>query len=152
MDIPLDIRDRVRLILNREQLSQVEFANRSGIKPATLNHVLTGRNNASQEVLDKILAAFPSYNSEWLLFGRGGILTDEAHQALFRATAPPLFPELVTAETEPQIPSKSPSESSHRSIPETEPASAAPSVVSSRKIAKIIVYYTDNTFETLLPS
>ncbi len=149
----MEIRDRIKVILEREQLSQVEFSERTAIKPATLNHVLTGRNNASREVIEKILESFPWYNEDWLVLGQGAMLTDAAKEKIQSEHSRSLFPDFqspvssVAAPRTPSVPISSVS-----ALPPTDQSVKETPLRSTRKIAKIIVYYTDNTFETLLPS
>lgn len=149
----MEIKDRIRVILEREGLSQVDFSNRTEIKPATLNHVLTGRNNASRDVVDKILSSFPWYNEDWLVLGQGAMLTEEARQKIQEERNIPLFPAFQDKSENTSSSAKS------TGIDKNQLQSASyevPGIISmrpeSKKIAKIIVYYTDNTFETLLPS
>ena len=150
----MEIKDRIKVIIEREGLTQVAFAEVTGIKPAALSHVLTGRNNASREVIDRILEAFPKYEEDWLVLGQGAVLTEEAKNKLREEQSNPLFPqykEQSRAErTEVAAPaSVSRGDREHASSGATTPL---PAPSPARKIAKIIVYYTDNTFETLLPS
>lgn len=65
------MKDRIKIMIERENLSQAEFSRLTGINTSTLSHVLTGRNNPSIEVINKILTAFPKYNSAWLVNGDG---------------------------------------------------------------------------------
>lgn len=149
----MEIRGRIKVILEREQLSQVEFSERTAIKPATLNHVLTGRNNASREVIEKILESFPWYNEDWLVLGQGAMLTDAAKEKIQSEHSRSLFPDFqspVSSVAAPRTPSTPTSTAS--ALPPTERSVRETPPQSPRKIAKIIVYYTDNTFETLLPS
>lgn len=152
----MDIKDRIKLILDREELSQVDFSSKTSIKPATLNHVLTGRNNASREVIEKILNAFPCYNEDWLVLGQGAMLTDSARQKIQEEVKQPLFPDYPAKGDEQNGNNvKQLSEREFSSVRSRIYADAPISTVvqqTNRKIAKIIVYYTDNTFETLIPS
>lgn len=139
----MDIKDRIKQIIKEEGLSQVDFSEMTGIKTSTLSHVLTGRNNASQEVLQKIIDAFPKYEANWLVNGVGPIVDPEVRSQEARNRTIPLFDNYTN------IPSSS--ASTAQTPINATPHSAQP-VATPRKIEKVIVYYDDNTYEVLLPS
>ena len=151
----MEIKDRLRIIIKREELSQKDFAQKCGIKPATLNHVLQGRNNASPDIINKVLDHFPSYRRDWLLSGEGSMLTAEAAERELTSRNVALFPDLVADLTreESKAEGKSvtpPEPPKTEALPKTSKNARPP--VQTRRIEKIIVYYDDNTFEVLLPS
>lgn len=166
----MDTKDRIKYIIENEGLNQVEFADRTGIKPPTLNHVLTGRNNASADVIQKILTAFPHYSSEWLLSGTGDILQhnmsviggtgsypstgslfggQEDHDPYFRTgestnIGAPLVPNADMVTRNGTLCSSAP-------IPNVSaPIQATSSGFPKRSVTKIIVFYDDNTYETFM--
>lgn len=73
------INDRVKLIMEQEELSSGEFADRTGIQQSTLSHFINGRNKASLDVIMKIHQAFSDVNIEWLLYGQGSMRTQKTH-------------------------------------------------------------------------
>ena len=147
----MDIKDRIRAIIEREGLTQVAFSDMTGIKPAALNHVLTGRNNASREVIDKILSAFPHYEEDWLLLGQGPVLTEQARTKIIEEKSPSLFPDYVTPSNDTSN-KKGQTNDTTSAFARQDSVNSGAILMPTKKIAKIIVYYTDNTFETLLPS
>lgn len=155
----METRDRIRLIIEQEGLTQVAFSEATGINTSTLNHVLTGRNNPSVEVITKILAAYPQYESEWLLHGQGSMWTDEYRETQAQHASVPLFSSM-----EPVLDERKQSESGTEARPNTatKPASASSSTTSTelreralkgahKRVEKIIIYYSDQTFETFYP-
>lgn len=134
----MDTKDRIRVIIEQEGLSQVEFSTKTGIKTSTLSHVLTGRNNASAEVIEKILAAFPKYEAGWLVHGDGPMVDPAVRYEDARRRSVPLFQDPVLSE--PDLPTPYPTANSTESTRHT------------RRIEKVIIYYDDNTYEVLLPS
>lgn len=72
----MDVKDRIKKIIEMEDISQAEFSRITGINTSTLSHVLTGRNNPSMEVVNKILSAYTRYSSHWLINGEGHPLRD----------------------------------------------------------------------------
>lgn len=134
----MDTKDRIRVIIEQEGLSQVEFSTKTGIKTSTLSHVLTGRNNASAEVIEKILAAFPKYETGWLVHGDGPMVDPAVRYEDARRRSVPLFQDPLTPDPGLTIP--------YPSANDTE----APR--HTRRIEKVIIYYDDNTYEVLVPS
>ncbi|HOI27264.1 MAG TPA: helix-turn-helix transcriptional regulator [Paludibacteraceae bacterium] len=65
------MKNRISQIIDKENLTSAKFAYYIGIQPSAVSHILSGRNNASTDVLQKILRAYPSINPEWLLLGIG---------------------------------------------------------------------------------
>ena len=99
------------------------------LQPGTISNMMSGRNNPSLEVMKRIMERYPTLNPEWLIAGRGEMwrTAPGKEPGLFDAQAPDPKEKTVRATQkteEPQIP-------------------AAP----IKKISKIVVYYTDNTFE-----
>lgn len=61
------------MIMKKEDLSAAQFAEKIGISPASLSHILNGRNNPSLDVVVKLHNAFQNINLDWFLFGRGNM-------------------------------------------------------------------------------
>lgn len=68
------MKDRIRKIQEYSGLSLGVFASRTGIKAASLSHILNGRNNPSLDVVMKIHETFPEVSWEWMLYGTGSML------------------------------------------------------------------------------
>lgn len=62
---------RIKQILEKRNLPPSRFADQIGVPRSTISHILSGRNNPSLEVVQKILNAFPDIPVEWLLQGKG---------------------------------------------------------------------------------
>ncbi|MBO7646733.1 MAG: helix-turn-helix domain-containing protein [Bacteroidales bacterium] len=69
--------DRIIQVLEYSQLSKSNFAEKIGINPSGLTHILNGRNQPSLDIVKKIVTAFPEINSEWLVMGMGQMLKTE---------------------------------------------------------------------------
>ena len=65
------MRERIKQIIERERMSQSQFADFIEVNRPTLSHILAGRNNPSMEVVMKIHQKFPRINILWLLDGVG---------------------------------------------------------------------------------
>ena len=65
------MKERIKQIIEREGMSQSQFADFIGVNRPTLSHVMAGRNNPSMEIVMKIHQKFPKINLLWLLDGVG---------------------------------------------------------------------------------
>jgi len=63
--------DRIKLLIEDKELSPSAFADAIDIQRSSISHILSGRNNPSLDIVQKILNKYPNINSAWLLTGRG---------------------------------------------------------------------------------
>lgn len=148
------MKDRINQIKLREGMTDGQFAEKIGISPASLSHILNGRNKPSLEVVMKIKTAYSYVDWEWLVFGKGemenhskeegtsdnlGILPDEN----------PIFPSIPQEDSEnrKEIASKStvfvPKEIVREEIKYIEKP--------SKKITEIRIFFDNGTYETFRP-
>ncbi|NLZ94654.1 MAG: helix-turn-helix transcriptional regulator [Bacteroidales bacterium] len=147
------MKDRIKKIMDNEDLSAARFADRLEINRAVVSHILNGRNNPSLDVVTKILSEMNFINPEWLLQGVGSMYKDgystkeENDRSLFGTEA--------INEGEYTDEAKYVEEKRLKNVEKadnTADKEDVPSVLSSdRKVRQIIVYYNDNTFETFTP-
>ena len=78
--------NRIQKIIDEQGVSLNAFAQEIGVNRSTISHILTGRNNPSVEVLQKILKRFPSLSSDWLLLGNGGMYTKKESSVIPRSS------------------------------------------------------------------
>ena len=72
------MRERIKQIIEREGMSQSQFADFIGVNRPTLSHVLAGRNNPSLDIMMSIHRKFPQINVLWLFDGVGSYESDTA--------------------------------------------------------------------------
>ncbi len=70
--------DRFQKIMEYAGVSPKRFAEILGIERSNVSHIMSGRNNPSLAVVQKILKNFPDISSDWLLFGDGNMLKANA--------------------------------------------------------------------------
>lgn len=71
--------ERIKLIIEKLQLSQSQFAETIGINRSNLTHLFSGRNQPSLDLMKKILVAYPQIKTEWLIMGVGDMFTNEQY-------------------------------------------------------------------------
>ena len=69
----MSIKDRFKMIMDREQLTAGAFAESIEVAQATISHILASRNNPSTEVILKLHKRYNDINLEWLLTGKGNM-------------------------------------------------------------------------------
>ena len=141
-----EMKDRIAHIIRAKNLTAAEFADRLGIQPSNVSHLLSGRNNPSLDFVRKLKETFPEYNLDWIIFGSGPMTVSEP----FVVTSPPAETHSVEPQ-EPENASNPPVEShssseNHSILSEERSVSSLPS-----GLKQLILVYQDNTFEVLSP-
>ena len=77
----MDLNSRVQKIINYSELSSSEFADEIGVQRSNISHVLSGRNKPSLDFLMKIKDRFPEIQWEWLIEGKGAMISSENETA-----------------------------------------------------------------------
>jgi transcriptional regulator with XRE-family HTH domain len=132
-----DIAQRIHKIINDKHLSPSEFADNCGLKRPLLSHILSGRNKPSLQVVLQILESFTDVNTEWLLFGKSPDANKiEANLNLLEDRAPNEQEVLTEKNAIPEQPTQI------AEIP------LPPPTASRATIQKLILLYSDGTFET----
>jgi transcriptional regulator with XRE-family HTH domain len=148
------MKERIKEIMDNENLSPAKFADQLQINRAVISHILNGRNNPSLDVVTKILSEMNYINSDWLLNGTGSMYkdgfsapTDKNERSLFDAGATNVRDNVIHSEYV--------KENDLRGVENTDKLTDMQHVSqvtgNNRKVKQIIIYYTDNTFETFTP-
>ncbi|MCQ2127568.1 MAG: helix-turn-helix domain-containing protein [Bacteroidaceae bacterium] len=65
------MKERLIQLMQMLGMNPTQFATAIGIQRATLQHILSGRNETSLKIVMQICKTFPQVNIEWLVFGKG---------------------------------------------------------------------------------
>lgn len=128
-------RQRLEQVIESEKMTAKQFAQEVGIQAGTISNILSGRNNPSLDVLQRVLNRFRALSSDWLILGVGPMYRQNGavvEQSLFDMR-PEDTPQM-TAVTDTQKTEQSPA-----------PSSMQPTPV--KLVDKILIFYTDGTFE-----
>ena len=77
----MEIKDRIKMIMEKENMASGAFAESIGIQQSTLSHILNGRNNPSLDVIMKVHQKYNYVNLEWLLYGHGNMSEETIRQS-----------------------------------------------------------------------
>lgn len=135
-------RERLMKVMENENLTAKQFAIEVGIQPGTISNIMSGRNNPSLDVMQRVLNRFRSLNSDWLILGVGQMYRQNGEVpagALFdiRPDEPEDVLPIVDA-TMIASPVASATVNTKKEQPTATP---------TREIQKIMIFYTDGTFE-----
>ena len=151
------MKDRIIQLMNAEGLTAAKFAEEIGIQRAAMSHITIGRNNPSLDVISKILGRFPAVDPDWLLFGKGNMRRNDISTSTHSASKlPDLFAKEPTSIhiDEPKAPeyrketaSPHPANMIQHTVKEASITKDTP----VRKIARIMIFYSNHTYETFVP-
>ncbi|WP_297678492.1 helix-turn-helix transcriptional regulator [uncultured Bacteroides sp.] len=152
------IKDRFKMIMEREKLTAGAFAESIGVAQATISHILGPRNKyPSTEVILRLHQRYNDINLEWLLTGKGEMCNGTEPTASIEEGQfdYPLFAENA------ENPSNATEHSEKRKEMTLEMAVNTPKEVVKqeiiykerppRKITEIRIFFDDNTYETFKP-
>ncbi len=155
----MDIKDRIKLIMDREQLTAGAFASQIGVSQATISHILGGRNkNPSTEVILLIHQRFPDIHLEWLMTGEGEMSKDSSKG--WSQEEESVFDLSSAAENEEFASMSTDLGKNRKEIAVREGENMGKSIVKQeiiykerapRKITEIRIFFDDNTYETFRP-
>ena len=143
--------------MQKEEMTAAQFAEKIGLSPSSLSHILNGRNNPSLDVVMEIHKACNYVNLPWLIYGEGEMEwkaeapkqeeTGISGMALFDESA--FFTSEGTEEREnrkemaPKTPVYAPKEIVREEIKYIEKP--------ARKITEIRIFFDNGTYETFRP-
>ncbi len=125
------IASRLQVIFEREGISASIFADRIGVQRSAISHILSGRNKPGFDLLQKIIAKFPTINTEWLITGLG-----DPYKQPVKQIQTTLF---------------DPSTTQRQSVEVTSVNTSSSQPAGNRTIERIVIFYSDKTFETYNP-
>ena len=134
----------IKELLDWQQLSPTQFADRIGIGRPVISHILSERNKPSLDVIRSIKVAFPEVSTDWLLSGSGPMLAAEA-------AAQPATTPVQEASLAPTGPAPSPASTTEPDVAEA-PTPANPSLGSSQPAAEAASALAPPPAPTALPA
>ncbi|MBQ7297886.1 MAG: helix-turn-helix transcriptional regulator [Alistipes sp.] len=144
------MKDKLRDLLESEGLKPGQFAEMLGINPAGVSHLLAGRNKPGFELLQKILRRFPRVNPDWLLLDQGAMYRTTVSESTSTVTEPELANSIGS------VNETAPIASSGNLFEEKPTTPRMPSqqkgISSKANVARVVIFYEDQTFESFTPS
>ena len=155
-------RERLLKLIADNNMSAKQFAAEVGIQAGTISNIVNGRNNPSLDVMQRVLNRFRTLSSDWLILGVGNMYRTEGGKentdAKEKQQEIPGFGEAFSPQqpVEP-LPLSSPTIVSTSAISREALQSAtikkqqtAPmEQPAAKQIERIIVFYSDGTFDEI---
>lgn len=129
------MKSRIQEILQREQLSAAQFADKIGVQRSSVSHVLSGRNQPSIDFVQKILQNIDGISADWLLSGRGEFRKKSG------STSSNVDTSLLFGEIE----------SAQNPLPHTTTPHVHSEAMEQKRLERILFFYSDNTFTEYRP-
>ena len=168
------MKDRITQFLKSEGISPAEFADKIGVQRSSVSHVLNGRNYPSASFIQKMLSAYRTLNTRWLLLGEGTIFENrnipDTEPTLFEnrvnrggiamLQTPPTSSILLPKDTTNQIidePTKD-ADSPFKTNTPSELNYSPPVQLTNnylndiKEVERIVYFFKDKTFEVYTPS
>lgn len=151
------MKDRIKMIMESQHMTQQTFAQFLQVSPASLSSIFNGRTRPSLNMVEAIKNKIPNLSTDWLMFGKEPMYLDS------QATTP------TQQDTETKQSSQQFLDFDAPSIPQNEipepqiqqgvhntPIIKAETVVKyvdkpQRQITEIRIFYDDQTWETFVP-
>ena len=121
---------RLEQFLAAENITQSQFADTLGVAGSSISHLLGGRNKPSYDFIESLARCYPDLNLEWLITDRGSMYKKPQNATNFA--------EGTLFGPENEVQNKSTTLNKKAQYPKGQ-----------RSISKVVVFYTDGTFEEL---
>ncbi len=143
------IKNRVLSLINREKLSSSKFAEIIDVQRSSISHIISGRNKPSLDFIQKVLREFPSLNPNWLVTGKGAMYFETTQNTIDFSSDNLQANEKLEKKVTENIISEDKNQLQNATV---KSVTNLQEKTSNKKIEKIIVFYNDNSFETLNPN
>lgn len=74
------MKERIKQLMESQHMTQQTFAELIGISAGSLSSIFSERTKPTLNIVDAIMTKFTNLNLEWLMYGRGPMFKDQAHQ------------------------------------------------------------------------
>lgn len=141
-----EMKDRIAHIIRAKNMTASEFADRLGIQPSNVSHLISGRNNPSLEFVKKLKETFPEYNLDWIILGKGPMTLSDPF-----VENSPMIASLETQENKIDSDDTSVGDMKFASTP-VSTTEVTPSIpLNGSGLKQVIFVYEDHSFEILTP-
>ena len=147
------MREKLLKLMKSEKLSSSRLAEILEIQPSSISHILSGRNKPSYDFLVKILRRFPTLNPDWLLLDAEQMyrsneeLDRRINDTNTQSSQTTSSAEKMIVNSKNALNPKKESSQNSTNRPIENIAAVANIATDGRTIERVIVLYTDKSFE-----
>lgn len=151
------MKEKLEFIRQKEQMNASELAKKLGVEASAISHIKSGRNKPSFDFVVKILAAFPHINPDWLLLDRGPYSRAEVSDAMLpvNVAADVAREDKLSPAGEVSLFDAAENIASSQGVQSTQNCEEFNFPLPQRSgkiVERIIVLYSDKSFESYNPS
>lgn len=163
----MSVNTRISEFINAQGITASQFADTIGVQRSSISHIVSGRNKPSSDFLQKLLKNYPSINAEWLILGIGTMyktpintrkdtikernLFDDTSVNKYNTSNPTEY-ESGEKVVKSYISKETEYSSKNDEISNNPIKTPIDTSKSGKTVEKIIIFYTDKTFDTYNPS
>jgi transcriptional regulator with XRE-family HTH domain len=142
------MQNRLQQFLQAENITPARFADQIGIQRSGVSHILSGRNKPGFDFIEKMLRCYPSLNAEWIITGKGKMYKEIRTASLFDEVSATPPATTLTAPSADQDSDESATEhlTEKQDLNTIDITKYIAESKQSVKIAKVVLFYSDNTF------
>ena len=152
------MKERLVELINLLNMSPTQFANAIGVQRATLQHILSGRNEPSLKIIMAIHNSFPDVELEWLLNGKGSAIPALSGNNQFNDPDYPILPGMENTffkESVQKVPDFSNlkdqdnrlEEHKRRNNKDVKLQKEVPETRHDKTIKEVVVFFDDGTYQ-----
>jgi plasmid maintenance system antidote protein VapI len=142
----MTINERIEVIIKNFELTPSAFADAIGIQRPSLSHILSGRNKASLDVVQKVLDTYQNINPMWLINGEGKMINEEIKEI---SPDEKLLTEYKNKNKEiTNVNNQKTTIIEQNIVDDNEKLHP---IIDDEEIEKIVIFYKDKTFKILNP-
>ena len=133
-----NFKDRLDHILRSKNLTAKKFAELMEIQPSNVSHLLSGRNKPSIDFLIKLKEVFPEYSFDWIIMGRKPITINDPTPSV--SDTQEIKIDVNDDNTVMEF------DEIDEKVDEKQPIKT-----DNKDVEKILLIYSDKTYDVLLP-
>ena len=151
------MKERLEELMQLLNLNPTQFANAIGVQRATLQHILSGRNEPSLKIIMAIHSSFPDIELEWLLNGKGSAIPQLQQNEPVKDDYPllPGMESLFFKDDVRNSPENSnlreeeaqPKPRKRRNNKEVESSQEGEFACKDKRIKEVVVFFADGTYQ-----
>ena len=159
----MELKDRIKLVMESQHMTQQVFADFLQLSPATLSSIYTGRTRPGLNIVEAIKSKIPDISYDWLISGVGDMLISHPDGQNSANSSPSEKGQEMMINFDSSVPGISyPPQNNAFATPYSQGVKNTRSEIvrdemkivdkTPRKVTEIRVYYDDQTYETFVPA
>ena len=141
------MKNRLFTFIESKNITPTEFANKIGVSPAAISSIKTGRTQPTLPLVEKIKQHYPDVNISWLIFGEGDLKIENNTETIKEKEIIGELPTETISNSKASDYEAVYTAEQPKQITNKELSSNIEKTQLIRKAKKIVIFYTDGTFE-----